>query len=416
MNRALFTLLSIVVTLVGLTAILAFDAPPELMLSAAAAAPLPASIQSALEGIKDMAEGKVGDISDRLATLEQVVASGGHASGIQSGWSESLGSEAARKLADDPNFQSAADAVGRGVRAGNFSARVNLDSSIKAAITTIGIGQVGDTSTPSDRERGPTVMPVQRPLRLLQALPSRRVGSSEIEYVRLSMTGDAGEQLLEGDLKAEVDAAGELVTANIATVAAHTTASRQILDDSSGLANAIDNLLRYKVLAKLESLLVNGAGGTASRIEGLLTLATTFTPTVGTTPADIVGEAINDMAIEGYSPNLVLMNPADWFALQITKRGTSDEAYVFGSPTAPIPPALWNVPVVATPAIPAGTSMAIDTNFTTVLDRMQASVMIATEHSDNFVRNLVTLLGEVRAGLEVTDTAAVTKFSLVSAP
>lgn len=321
---------------------------------------------------------------------------------------ESAGSEAARKLQDDPQFQAAADAVGRGVRAGRFSARVNLDAGIRAAITNVGVGQLSDSSYPASPDRrSDVVLPPERRLRLLDILPVRSVGSNEVEYVRMQATGEAGEQLKEGDLKAELQVDAEKATAKIATVAAWTKASRQILDDAPQLASIADRLLRYKVHAKLEALVVNGTGGEASQILGLVPLATAFTPSIGATAADIVGELITEMGSDGYRPNAVILHPRDWFRLQITRRGDNDAAYVFGSPTNPIPPVLWNAPVVASPAIAEGSALVLDTAFTTILDRMQAQVMIATENEDDFVRNMIAILAELRAGLEVADTGAV---------
>jgi hypothetical protein len=65
-----------------------------------------------------------------------------------------------------------------------------------------------------------------------------------------------------------------------------------------------------------------------------------------------------------------------------------------------------------TPAMPEGTGLALDTNFTALLDRWQAQVLVATEHEDQFVRNLVTILAELRAGLAVYDQNALLKFTL----
>ena len=241
-------------------------------------------------------------------------------------------------------------------------------------------------------------------------MPSRPTSSDAFEYIQLNATGDASEQVLEGDEKAEIDFEGELLNGAIATIAAHTTASKQVLADNAGLQAAIDRVIRHKVLSRLEHQLINGPGG-QGKIQGLLDHATAFVPTIGSTPADIVGESLVQQANNGYLPNLILMNPLDWYRLQITKTETEGE-YLFGSPTMPVPPALWNASVVSTPSVPEGTGLTVDTRFTTVLDREQMSVMVTNTHKDYFTRNLVKILGELRAGLEVTDAWAVYKFDL----
>lgn len=165
----------------------------------------------------------------------------------------------------------------------------------------------------------------------------------------------------------------------------------------------------------MENQIVNGPGG-EGRIKGLRNQSTIFVPTIGSTPADIIGESMTRQADLGYLPNLVLMNPLDWFRLQITKKGAADEEYVFGSPTMPVPPALWNALVVPTSSVPVGEALTIDTAFTTVLDRESPSVLLSNSHKDYFTRNLVLILGELRAGLEVLDTAAINKMSLSVTP
>lgn len=47
-----------------------------------------------------------------------------------------------------------------------------------------------------------------------------------------------------------------------------------------------------------------------------------------------------------------------------------------------------------------------------VLDREQPSVMLSNSHKDYFTRNLVAILGELRAGLEVRDGFAVYRMDL----
>src|SRR5690606_35004716 len=85
----------------------------------------------------------------------------------------------------------------------------------------------------------------------------------------------------------------------------------------------------------------------------------------------------------------------------------TEQAYLFGSPASPLPPALWNLPVALEPSMPAGSALVLDLSFITVLDRERVSVLLSNSHKDNFTKNLVTILGELRAGLEVLDQGAV---------
>lgn len=49
----------------------------------------------------------------------------------------------------------------------------------------------------------------------------------------------------------------------------------------------------------------------------------------------------------------------------------------------------------------------LDTAYITILDREAPDVMVSNSHKDYFTRNLVLILGELRAGLEVLDGQAI---------
>jgi len=266
---------------------------------------------------------------------------------------------------------------------------------------------------PSQPETGAVYGGPVRRLSLLEALPSRPTARDAVEFVRITADDNADVQFPEGTEKANIDLEGELVRAEIATVAAHTTASKQVLADAEALSAVVDRVMRGKVSSKAEAELVNGAGG-PGHVEGLLTQAPTFVPVIATEAADVVGECLASMEDDGYAVGFVLLNPLDWFELQ-TQRATPSGEYLFGSPAAPIAPGLWNRPVVLSSSVPRGTGAAVDPAYVTLLDRQQVTVEASEHHKDNFTKNLVTVRCEARIGLEVTDQWAIRKFDLSAA-
>lgn len=344
-------------------------------------------------------EQSVGELSARLQHIEQVVAGGSTISMGRTGTGQSVGAMFVQGIDDNTAFAH--------LRDGNQgTCRLNTVAGIKAALINEPEegGESGNTYIPSQAERRGFILPGQRLARLLDVLPSRPTESDAVEYIQLNATGDAAEQEREGDETAEIDADGVLRRAEIVTISANTTASKQVLADHGSLLAKINQLFTYKLLAKLEDRLINGVGG-QGKIDGLLNLAALFAPTIGTTPAEVIGEALVRQADAGYLPNLIILNPMDWFRIQITKNNVEGE-YIFGSPTMPVPPALWGTQIIATPSMPEGKGMSVDTAFVTVLDREKAGVLLSNSHKDYFTRNLVAILGELRAGLEVTDAAA----------
>lgn len=377
-----------------------------------------AYIKNKLDSIQSLTQEKYDAISSRTQHLEQRMAKVDAEGGLQALHGSAQASPGAMAVdalfADDsadPMLLRARDAAAQNKKVPTFNSRITVEGSIRAALTNEGRGNVGDTSVPSMPERRGIVAPVFRSLRLLDVLPSRPTSSDAVEFIQLTHDNeDAAEQDLEGNLKKEIPVAGLLQRAEIATVAGWTDASAQVLADVPAMRQQIDNIIRNKVLSRLEHQLINGSGATG-KIHGLLPQATVFVPTIATRPADVIGESLVRQANNGFSPNLVLINPLDWFRMQITQVNGDDYEYVFGSPTSPLPPALWNTAIVPTPSMPEGKGMTIDTSYTTVLDRMQMTIAVGRKN-DDFIRNLITILGELRAGLEVLDPWAVYSFDL----
>jgi HK97 family phage major capsid protein len=294
--------------------------------------------------------------------------------------------------------------------AGNTSkARVRLEVGIRAALTH-GTGSSSGDYMPSTPETGAVYAGGVRRLSLLDALPTRPTTRDAVEFVRITATDEAGVQEVEGAEKAEIEMIPEPARAEIATIAGHTTASKQVLSDAPALVAVVDRVMRSKVLSKAEHQLVNG-DGSAGNIEGLLQQAPVYVPSVATEPADIIGECLATLADSGYSPSIIVLNPLDWHALQ-TQRATPSGEYLFGSPAAPIAPSLWNVPVVTSSSVPAGTGLAIDPAYVSILEREAVEVAASEHHNDNFVRNLITVRAECRIGLEVTDQWSLRQFEL----
>ena len=415
-----------IVALVGLAFAFAIDATaatslqhfisPEvvgtLIAPAPAALALPDKIKAELDRIRsDVVEPLHGlqanlqHVEQRLAAIDQ-----GGIGVVSRAAGPSIGQQAVQAMGEDTNFQSIGERAERGMSVGAFDIRVNVGGGIRAAIVNENGSGGSNTTFPSQPERTGIVGPVLPPLNLVDALPHRPTSRDTVEFVQMSVTGDAGVQESEGAEKAELEFEGELETAKIVTIAGHTTASTQVLADAPALEQLINRVLSQKVRLKLENQLMNGSG-VGQNIAGLLQQAAEITPTIGTTTADIYGEVLVRMADAGYSPVLAIMNPMDWYRLLLTRKSDDDESYVFGSPTMPIPPSLWNTRVALTSKIPEGDGLVLDTAFVTVLDREQVSVAASRHHKDNFTKNLVTILAELRAGLEVTDQNALRKFT-----
>lgn len=296
---------------------------------------------------------------------------------------------------------------------GASSAIVKMPDMVNAVVKST---VVGDTAGSS--ENGYDVAPVrdpglannpQRALSLLDFMARIRVTSNSFEYNRLvGYTNAADYQANEGATKPEGTLPTELETANIATIAHWIPASRQVLADAPALQQQISQLLTYGVRAKLEREIILGAGG-AGQIAGL-TAASNFTAYSGAasddTLADAVSKAQATLDAAGWRAGVVIVHPNDWAALLRTRADAGAGVYLAGDWRNPVPPSIWGVPVITNSAVSAGNFICMDPSQVLLLDRQDARLEVGTIN-DQFTRNVVTLLAELRAGLAVLSPTAV---------
>jgi HK97 family phage major capsid protein len=337
-------------------------------------------------------KGSLDALSSRLDKLE---ARGNRLSGGGSGEAEPL---VIKAITSAPGFQALKSGA-------NTSGRIALPGTLGAIRK-----QLFSTLAGGSPNVGFTVLPQMYPgvgndprrkLRLLDALPHIQVTSNVFEWQQLNGYVDlAADQGAEGAVKTETTIPFALKTAKICTVAHFVKASRQVLDDVPMLSNYVQGLLEYGVSLKLEQLIV--AGATVGSILGLLTEATPFAPTA-LKAADQISEAQATLAGEGWNVGLLILNPLDWHKIR-SERSTT--AYFSGGWTEPPDTNVWSLPLVWTPSCPAGTAIVAAPDACAILDRSQATVMLGFSN-DDFTRNLVTVLAEVRAGFAVLSAGAI---------
>ncbi|WP_230381742.1 phage major capsid protein [Pseudomonas fulva] len=295
--------------------------------------------------------------------------------------------------------------------------QINCKVGVRAAITNPNKGVTGSTSYPTAPQRdGAGIRGIPQPrLSLLDVLPIVPVTSATYEFVRLDgYINGAAYQKEEGEEKAEGSMPTKMERAEIATIATWIPASLQVLQDNEQLEGQINTLMSVGVRQKLEAELINGDGG-PGEILGFKKQATAAGITTGK-PADRIGAALTDLKAEGWNPNVIVMNPRDWFAIESERAEDGDGQYVIGTPRDPAPPSLWGTPVVVTNGMPQGEALILDTSVAALLDRQEVTVEASRHDGDNFRRNMVTILAELRAGLAVFAPTATRLVTLTSAP
>jgi len=287
------------------------------------------------------------------------------------------------------------------------SARMELKTAI---INATGASQ---PLVAADRLGGIATTP-NRVLRIRDILPSSSTSSNLVEFTRENaFTNNAGPtvagspEAFENVTKPESAITFTLASEPVVTLAHWIPASKQVMGDSADLAAHINNRLLYGLKLKEETQLLLGSAANGE-LNGLITLGTAFTvgsPTE-TNEVDIIRKAIKQAHVGEYFPDFCVLNPSDWYDIEIRKVGTSDDRYVVGNPRDMGVPVLWGLPIVVSNSITAGTFLIGSSMACAIKDREQSSIEISREDGTNFVKNMVTVLAEERLALIAFRTEA----------
>lgn len=281
------------------------------------------------------------------------------------------------------------------------------------------LGEGGSPQNPVDTltqaDRLPGIVPgAFRSLNVLDFVPSGVTGSNQIEYTReATWTSNAAERA-EGTDKPESALTFELVNDPVRTIAHFIKASKQVLDDAPMLSSYIDRRMRHGLQARLQSQILKG-NGTSPNISGLSASGrhTAFTPATGEIALDSLNRAKYAIIGADYQPNVIMMNPADFGAIERIKSTSSSNDYAAGGGAAlsyingGMTPLLWGLPVVTSNDVASGKFYMMDSNAIQLFMRQGVTVEMFEQDDTNVQKNLLTIRAEMRAALAVYTPLAV---------
>ena len=258
------------------------------------------------------------------------------------------------------------------------------------------------------------LMPTERRLLVRDLLPMGRMTGNAIEYAKENVfTNSAAPQFFspttyENITKPESNITFTLATAVAITLAHWIAASRQVLSDAAMLRSYIENRLMYGLKYVEDDAILNG-DGTGGTLSGLMTNATAYAGS-GALSADQQLDTLLRAMTQVRTGSLlpadgVVVNPVNWMKIRLLK--DSNGRYVFSDPHSRETPTVWGIPLVETDAI-AATRFLVG-NFSQgaqLWDREDATIRIAEQHADFFVRNMVAILAEERLALTIFRTTA----------
>ena len=250
-----------------------------------------------------------------------------------------------------------------------------------------------------------------KPLTIRQLFRAIPVASNMVNSLReASWTNDAAE-VSQGAAKPESDITFEQYNVPITTVAHWIKVSNQLLADAPAVVAYIDTRLRDGLAQRIDAQLLNG-NGTSPNLSGITDSGnyTAYTASSGDLLVDAINRAKYALWAKGYMPDAVIVNPADWGAMERTREYSSGG--IQGS-------YLYGMPGVAAGVNPFGVRIVLSANMTqgkfaigafdmacALYNRQGATVEMGYVNAD-FTNNLVTIRAEERLGLGVEKPSAI---------
>lgn len=278
------------------------------------------------------------------------------------------------------------------------SARVEVKNTVLNTSTT--------TSYP---QQNPGIVPgVSKPLTIRDILPSGNTSAIMVVGTKEASRTSAAAEVAQAAAKSESAVTFSQYNVPIETVAHWLKVSNQLLADAPAVVSYIDGFLRYGLEERIDLQLLKG-DGVSPNISGLLDAGnfTAFTPTAGANLVESINKAKYQLWANGYVPDAVIVNPADWGAMELMREGAGTGAYLYGAPGTVAGANPFGVRVVLSSNMTAGQFAIGAFGRSSMVWNRAGSVVEFGYVNDDFTKNLVTIRAEARLGLETRVPGAV---------
>lgn len=240
-------------------------------------------------------------------------------------------------------------------------------------------------------------------------LPTVPVNTSSVDYtVQTTRTNNAA-TVAEEAAKPYSEYLWDTETVNVRVIAHLTKITRQAMDDAPRLVGEIDGEMRYGLGYVEERQFLYG-NNTGQNLHGIVPQATAFAKPAGyvdtnATRIDVLRLAMLQIANALLSADGIVVHETDWAMIELAKDTTG--RYIVGNPQGVARPTMWGLPVIVSPAMVEGDFLVGAFRMgATIYDRMAVEVVISTENTDDFEKNMATMRAEERVALAVKRPAA----------
>lgn len=269
----------------------------------------------------------------------------------------------------------------------------------------------GTTTTTMPTQMSGFIPGVFEPLTVSAILRKVPVTSNAVNSLREASWTNAAAEVSEGGTKAESTLTFEQYNVSISTIAHWIKVSEQLMADAPAIQAYIDGRLRDGLAQRLDFQLIRG-NGTAPALSGFTDSGnyTAYTPASGDLLVDAVNRAKYALWAKGYVPDAVILNPADWGAMERTREYAGSGyagAYMAGTPGQALSMSPFGLRVVLSNHVTDGEMILGAFNTAAVLYTRQGATVEIGRSGTDFVQNLYTIRAEMRCGLGVEQPNAI---------
>lgn len=273
----------------------------------------------------------------------------------------------------------------------------------------VGVKTLMETSAgwaPEAIRSGKVVESAQRPVQVLDLIPSTTTNQNAVVYMLESTFTNNAAEAAEGAAYGESAFALTETSSPVQKVAVSLPVTDEQLEDVSQIQAYINNRLTFQLRQRLDSQVLVG-NGTSPNISGILDRSGLQTQAKGADPTpDAIYKALTKVRVTGRAvPNAVVLHGNDWQEIRLLR--TSDGIYIWGSPAESGPAMIWGLPVALSEALTEGTGLVGDFATHCQLSiRRNVTVKVSDSHSDYFTKGKQAIRADMRASLEVFREAA----------
>lgn len=262
-----------------------------------------------------------------------------------------------------------------------------------------------------------TTFPTQRPnpipadflpVTIRQRLTEIPTTSNAVNALRENSFTSGAAEVAQGAAKPESSIVFENYNVAIQVVAHWIKVSNQLMRDAPAIASYVDTRMRDGLQQRVDAQLLNG-NGTSPNLSGMTDSGnfTAFTPETGANLVDSINKAKYALWAVGNAPDTVIVNPADWSAMEITRESAGTGQYLYGAPGTNAGVSPFGVQIVMSNNMAAGSFLIGNLRSACTLFVNQGVVVEMGYVNDDFTRNLVTIRAEERLGLAVDRPTAI---------